>query len=215
MRSVVVGSGAIAGILAVLFTVRCEASGFFDADQDTVRADVEYLINAGALHIPVSTWPMPIDEVHDAVAAVDDASLSAGESAALSRLKVVLDRYDTADDDAVSAAVSVHPTRFRQNEPLPREDASIGITAGRDYGRFTVHLSASATSRGSQDTVPVDRQRFRIDGSYASMQTGNWIWSVGEMARSWGPSQHDSLILSTNARPIPSGGSGPSVLAPA
>jgi hypothetical protein len=202
----VIVSGTVAGIVAALLAVRCEASGFFDADQDAVRADIEYLVNAGVLHIPVSTWPMPIDEVHDAVATVDDAALSAGESSAVSRLKLVLDRYDTPDDDAVSAAVSVHPTRFRQNEPLPREDASIGITAGRDYGRFTVHLAASANSRGPKDSVPVDRQRFRIDGSYASMQTGNWLWSVGEMARSWGPSQHDSLILSTNARPIPSVG---------
>ena len=206
MRSVVVVSGAAAGIVAALLASRCEASGFFDADQDAVRADIEYLINAGALHIPVSTWPMPIDEVHDAVASVADAGLSAGESAALSRLKRVLDIYDTPDDDAVAAAVSIHPTRFRQNEPLPREDASIGVTAGRDYGRFTVHVAASISSRGPKDTVPVDRQRLRIDGSYLSMQTGNWIWSVGEMARSWGPSQHESLTLSTNARPIPSVG---------
>ena len=187
-----------------MFTLPCTASGFFDADQDAVRADVEYLINAGALHVPVSTWPMPIDEVHDAVASVDDAGLSASESAALSRLKRILDIYDTQDDDAVVAAVSVHPTRFRQNEPIPREDASVGITTGRDFGRFTFHLAAGASSRGPKDTIPVDRQRFRIDGSYASMQWGNWIWSVGEMARSWGPSQHDSLVLSTNARPIPS-----------
>ena len=43
----------------------------------------------------------------------------------------------------------------------------------------------------------------RLDGSYLSLTTGNWIWSVGALARSWGPSQNDSLILSTNARPMP------------
>jgi hypothetical protein len=191
-------------LVAALLLLSCtaHASGFLDADQDAMRADLEYLANERVLSLPVSTWPLPIDEVHSAVAAVDPESLSAAPQAAVARLRRLLDIYDTSEDDEVRAAISVHPTRFRQNEPLPREDATIGINAGRDYGRFTAHLSLSFNSRPPSADIPIDRQMTRADGSYVSMTTGNWIWSAGALSRSWGPSQNDSLILSTNARPM-------------
>ena len=192
----------LAAALLMILSSECRASGFFQADQDALRADVEYLVDSEVLRLPVSTWPMPIDEIHQAVAAVDDSSLEPAPLAALNRLKRVLDSYDTPDDDEVRVAVSVHPTRFRQNEPVPRDDFSVGFISGRDHGRFTSHLALSIDSRPPTSEVPVDRQVFRPDGSYLSMTTGNWIWSAGLLARSWGPSQNDSLILSTNARPM-------------
>jgi len=193
----------LAAALLLGTATECRSSGFFGADQDAVRADVEYLVDAGVLRLSVSTWPMAIDEIHAAVAAVDDSALEPAPLAALNRLKHVLDTYDTPDDDEIRAAISVHPTRFRQNEPIPRDDASIGFVTGRDHGRFTSHLSFSIDSRPRATTVPVDRQLFRPDGSYLSVITGNWIWSAGYLPRSWGPSQNDSLVLSTNARPMP------------
>ncbi len=195
----------LAGLLLLMADVSC-ASGFFGAEQDAVRADLEYLVNERVLQLPLSTWPMPIDEIHDAVAAVDPQTLSAAPQAAVERLRRLLDVYDTPEDDEVRAGIAVHPTRFRQNEPLPREDAGIGVNAGRDHGRLTAHLSLSLNSRPPASGIPVDRQMVRLDGSYLSLTTGNWIWSVGALARSWGPSQNDSLILSTNARPIMSVG---------
>ncbi len=194
----------LAGWLLLGSATTANASGFFGADQEWLRADVQYLVDAGVLHLGVSTWPMAIDEIHAAVASVGDRALEPSEAAALGRLEHTLDTYDTPDDDEVTASVSVHPTRFRQNESIPREDASIGLVMGRDFGRFTAHLSASLNSRPAQQAIPpVDRQMFHPDGSYLSLATGNWIWSAGYIPRSWGPSQNDSLILSTNARPMP------------
>ena len=198
----------LAGFTAALLAGRADASGFFDANQDAVRADLEYLINSRVLNVPVTTWPMPIDEIHDAVAEVSDAGLGASEVAALNRLKAKLDVFDTPDDDAVTLAVANRPPLFRQNEPLPREKGMATLEGGRDYGRFTVHLAGTAASREqeSDSGIPVDRQRIRLDGTYVSAHWGNWIWSAGELARSWGPSQHDAIELSNNARPIPSFG---------
>ncbi|MBS0614153.1 MAG: hypothetical protein JSS24_13345 [Proteobacteria bacterium] len=193
----------LTGALLLSLATECRSSGFFDATQDALRADIEYLINAEVLRLPlVSTWPMPIDEIHDAVAAVDDSALEPAMRAALDRIKQVLDTYDTPDGDEVRAAVSVHPTRFRLNQPIPRDDASAGFLIGRDHGRFTSHLSLSIDSPPARAAVPVDRQLIRPDGSYVSMITGNWIWSAGMLPRSWGPSQDDSVTLSANARPM-------------
>jgi hypothetical protein len=43
----------------------------------------------------------------------------------------------------------------------------------------------------------------RLDGSHATMQLGNWLLSANTLERFWGPSHESSLILSNNARPMP------------
>jgi hypothetical protein len=78
------------------------------------------------------------------------------------------------------------------------------VEGGRDYGGFTIHLAGTVASREPQEgPIRIDRQQFRIDGSYAAAHWGNWIWSLGEIPRSWGPSQHDAVELSNSARPMP------------
>ena len=44
---------------------------------------------------------------------------------------------------------------------------------------------------------------WRLDGTYGSMRLGNWLLTVGELDRWWGPGWDGSLLLSSNARPIP------------
>jgi hypothetical protein len=44
---------------------------------------------------------------------------------------------------------------------------------------------------------------FALDGSYIAARLGNWSASFGQQERWWGPGWDGSLILSTNARPIP------------
>ncbi len=51
---------------------------------------------------------------------------------------------------------------------------------------------------------PDDDKRLRLDGSYGALLLGNWIVSAGYVDRWFGPGQEGSLILSDNARPVPS-----------
>ena len=44
----------------------------------------------------------------------------------------------------------------------------------------------------------------RLDGSYAHLATGAWVFGAGQVDRNWGPSRTTSVILSSNARPFPS-----------
>jgi hypothetical protein len=50
---------------------------------------------------------------------------------------------------------------------------------------------------------PADGDEVRADGSHATVQLGNWLLSVNTLDRWWGPAHAGSLILSTNARPMP------------
>ena len=42
-----------------------------------------------------------------------------------------------------------------------------------------------------------------LDGSYLAARLGNWSATLGKVDRWWGPGWDGSLILSSNARPIP------------
>jgi hypothetical protein len=48
-----------------------------------------------------------------------------------------------------------------------------------------------------------DGQDIRFDGSDISIRWGNWLFSANQIDRWWGPGYEGSLILSTNARPMP------------
>ncbi len=48
-----------------------------------------------------------------------------------------------------------------------------------------------------------DGQDIRFDGSDISIRWGNWLISANQIGRWWGPGYDGSLILSTNARPMP------------
>jgi hypothetical protein len=50
---------------------------------------------------------------------------------------------------------------------------------------------------------PDDDQTVRADGSYAGVAFGNWMLAASAVDRWWGPGWDGSLILSSNARPVP------------
>jgi hypothetical protein len=50
---------------------------------------------------------------------------------------------------------------------------------------------------------PADGDEIRADGSHATVQWGNWLLSANTLDRWWGPGHEGSLILSNNARPMP------------
>ena len=51
---------------------------------------------------------------------------------------------------------------------------------------------------------PDDDENARLDGSYLAATAGNWVFGAGAIDRWWGPGWQSSLILSNNARPLPS-----------
>jgi len=88
--------------------------------------------------------------------------------------------------------------RFRTFTDTPRSTVEVGTTASMMGDNWAVHLQGTAVVR-----KPRDKKRWRPDGSYASGILGNWIFSAGWQERWWGPGWDGSLIMSTNARPVP------------
>jgi capsule assembly protein Wzi len=63
------------------------------------------------------------------------------------------------------------------------------------------HLAAKLEVGYAMD--PEDDEHIRGDGSYVAGMAANWVLGAGYIDRWWGPGWQSSLILSSNARPVP------------
>jgi hypothetical protein len=131
---------------------------------------------------------------------LDTAGLSPGEQATVERLRVRAAREMRTGDTSLVATLSgaVDPTQLRTFEATPREEGEATLSADWLGQRFAWKLSATVVAD------PDDDRELRPDGSYLAMSLGNWMISAGYLDRWWGPGWQGSLILSNNARPMPS-----------
>ena len=92
------------------------------------------------------------------------------------------------------------PIRLRgyQNTPRNRAEINGGVTYTSDF--FVVAVQGQIVDSSDAD----DSDDFRADGSVAGFMLGNFSITANTLDRWWGPGWDGSLILSNNARPIPS-----------
>ncbi|MDG1324637.1 MAG: capsule assembly Wzi family protein [Opitutales bacterium] len=87
--------------------------------------------------------------------------------------------------------------------PEPRSSFTSNASVSWMNDRFAGKLSLNAFYGMEKDWKGRNDEGFALDGSYIATRLGNWSASFGQVERWWGPGWDGSLILSTNARPIP------------
>jgi hypothetical protein len=166
-----------------------------------LRSDVQRLADAGILRGPVTTWPMSWPDIaRDALAISLDAPLDDATFAALLRVQRLARTASARGSSGagIRASASHDPTRLPGFGYSPREEGEVALRASWLSDHLSVNLQAAVVAD------PDDDRQFRADGSYLGVNIGNFMISAGLMERWWGPGWDGSLILSTNARPIPS-----------
>jgi hypothetical protein len=193
-------SALIASFVA-LASQNVTAQGFFLPASDTrLRDDLSLLVDEGVLNLPVNEWPLAREDVAQAVARVDAMDLhDAALRAALSRVvSATAPAEDAADWRIREVSVTAgEPGLLRDDATLGRENFELRSTGGMSTDRYSITLAATGVVDAS------DGQDVRFDGSDITVRWGNWLFSANQMDRWWGPGRDGSLILSTNARPMP------------
>jgi len=165
-----------------------------------LRSDIQLLADAGILRGPVTTWPLSWPDIARDVQAANESNFDASTTAALLRVRRL--SRDASGRGYAGAGIRVRgatrPTQLREFADTPREEGELALRASWLTDRFALNL------QGSVVADPDDDKQFRADGSYIGVNIGNFMISAGFMERWWGPGWDGSLILSTNARPIPS-----------
>jgi Capsule assembly protein Wzi len=190
----------LALVVASLMTISARADPWIAPGDEALRSDIELLADAGILRGPVTTWPISWPDIARDVLAAEERGLDEATAHALLRVK----RRARAASSEGFAGLGIRlsgahePVTLREFADSPREEGELEMRARWLGNHFAVNL------QGSYVLDPDDGQEFRADGSYLGLNFGNYMMSVGLMQRWWGPGWDGSLILSTNARPIPS-----------
>jgi hypothetical protein len=190
----------LALVVASLMTMAARADPWIAAGDEALRSDIELLADAGILRGPVTTWPISWPDIARDVLAAEEAGLDEATAHALMRVR----RRARAASGVGFAGMAIRlsgayePVTLREFADSPREEGELEMRASWLGNHFAMNL------QGSYVVDPDDGQDFRADGSYLGLNFGNYMLSVGLMQRWWGPGWDSSLILSTNARPIPS-----------
>jgi hypothetical protein len=182
------------------------ADPWLSPGNSSLRHDIELLADAEVIRSPVTTWPMSWPDIaRDVLQSERNGTFDAHIEAALRRVQQAARRAEQMGfaDMAVEASAAEKPTTLRTFEDTPRGSASLSVDTHWLSGRWALRLKATAIDPSSHDRSS-DKQSVRLDGSFLGLTLGNFMISAGSVDKWWGPGWEGSLILSSNARPIPS-----------
>jgi hypothetical protein len=191
---------AFVSVASLLSPLHAGAAPWLQPGDARVRHDVQLLADAGVLRAPVTTWPISWPDIARDMSSADDGAIrSPAVLDALRRLRRDAQRAAAPGFTRVTlaAAFAERPTLLRTFTSTPRAQGELNIEAGWLGDRTAANLDVAIVSK------PGDDREVRLDGSYVGAIFGNFMLSAGAIERWWGPGHEGSLILSTNARPIP------------
>ncbi len=177
------------------------ASPFVSAGDMSLRSDIQRLADYGIIKGPVTTWPLAWGPIaNDLQADINAADLPPAVRAALDRVRTRAAWENHTGEYRFRAGVSVaeDATRIRGFHNTPREKGEVSAGIGWTGDWLMVDLNGQVTDS------PADGKQYRMDGSSIGIAIGNYSITANTLERWWGPGWDGSLILSNNARPIPS-----------
>jgi hypothetical protein len=187
----------LAGMLLVARAAGAGDAVWFETGDSLLRTDLQLLNDAEVIRLPINHWPLPRASVEYAIEnAKVHFAVNAAVVVALERVRARLQpRAGKFSLDARASAGD--PGLFRDFDTVARENGEVSARAEYASGRVGVALRVTGVAN------PADDQSLRVDGSHATLQLGNWLLSANTLDRWWGPGHEGSLILSDNARPMP------------
>lgn len=165
-----------------------------------LRHDIQRLADHGIVKGPVTTWPLAWGPILEDIQQFDSSALPMAVFSSLARVRdraISETRYDELTFNS-KVGVAEKATRIRSFQDTPRGKIEIAAGVGWVDDRINVELNVQGVDSGQDD------EELRGDDSMIGVLLGNWSVAVSTQQRWWGPGWDGSLILSNNARPIPS-----------
>ena len=165
-----------------------------------LRHDIQRLADAGVITGPTSTWPLAWGPILEDLDDTNETNLSPALADSLARVRNRAS-WETRSNQltfSTELAVAENPVPIRGFQDTPRGDieGSVGVSWTADWFSLDLNMQGVDSDQDSQD--------LRADDSRIGVVVGNWSVAASTQQRWWGPGWDGSLILSNNARPIPS-----------
>ena len=186
-----------ASLLAVI-SMQAVAAPWLEPGDPRARHAVQQLADRGHLNRAVTTWPMMWATVDSGLQEQGSAHTDNNVTNAHAYLRFEQSYQASSGmrNDFTLAGTTETPF-YRSFNGGPRE-------AGEASARIELQAKNwSARAAVTYAVDPEDNEDIRLDGSYLAGTAANWVLGAGAIDRWWGPGWSNSLILSTNARPMP------------
>lgn len=176
------------------------AGPYIPAGDLLLRHDIQVLADAGVIKGPTTTWPLAWGPILHDIRDADALSLKPGVADALGRVRDRASWETRSRELTFNAKVGVadNATQIRSFQNTPRGKVEVAAGAGWIDDWFSLELNVQGVDSDQ------DADEVRADESLIGVVAGNWSVAASTQQRWWGPGWDGSLILSNNARPIPS-----------
>lgn len=160
-----------------------------------LHQDLQVLVEWGVLDASVSSYPVPWKGIAEQLEKLEVQTLSSVPAISAQRLRHYLQVHKKQTGQSIiSLYGATDDSRFSGFNGAQAEKTKLNVTREFYVGRWAGQLSANH-ERGGES---------HFDQSFLAYQFGDWNLRVGSLNQWWGPAQSSSLIMSNNARPIPS-----------
>ena len=188
----------VCGAVACLNTISAMASPWIAPGDVQARYALQKLADRGHLDRTVSTWPFLWSNVGDSLgaAATGDPGAGAGPVTYLRAQK--RSQFENGTNVQMTVAGATEPGLVQGFGTTAREEGELSVGVEWQQGHWAAGIKPTVVIN------PTDNEEYRFDGSYLAGNFGNLVFGAGAIDQWWGPGWQSSLILSNNARPIPS-----------
>ena len=180
-------------------------------DNLELRSDIQLLADTGVITAPVTTFPLMWASIAVDINKQSFDDLTAMQSDALINVRYQLKkslRYSHSTRLAAYAATNNRRfTSFGHND---YQQTHLQLSRELITKSFAGKLQVNYATEGGQVSGDKSEGDINFDGSYIATRLdlqdwnmGNWVVIAGALDKWWGPGLDTSLIMSTNARPLP------------
>lgn len=162
---------------------------------NNLRRDVELLKTYNIIQGPVNTWPMSWRQITSNINMSLEQTYSAHIMRAIDRVRSKIPNKGLRG--SLTARYTNEPSLVRGFGDTARSDADMTVSTG--LTKETIDVNVSVNYR---DNVNFENNNINFDNSYIATNLGNWTLYAGAIDRWWGPGQDNTLLLSSNARPM-------------
>jgi len=214
-------------LVSLSLSFSLSAKPWLDAGDMRLRHNLQILSDAGYLKAPLTTWPLLAEDIDAQLRQpIKREILKPAVKIAFSQVNSLIRQSATYSHLKIGGTARTKNLLIRDFSNEGREqfsafidgswgnpliDTRLKITTAKQahtslylFSDYIVDQTHSYVLDLKQNAIHPNDSIVRIDESYLSSELGNWKITAGKQSRWWGPSWDGSLILSNNARPIPS-----------
>ena len=176
-----------------------QAAPWLDPGDPRARHAVQKLADRGHMDRIATTWPVMWASIDSGLQERRTADSDPSVANARAYLSFEQDyQASTGFKGEFALAGTSEPAFNRTFQDEPRANGEISLNLEWQGEAWALGLSPTYAIN------PEDDEKLGLDNSYLAGTAGNWVLGAGAIDRWWGPGWSNSLILSSNARPLPS-----------